>query len=375
MSNDAVNSARAEEGAPDPFIEIGLRARAYSHRFEPSRALLDTTFGPHNPWFHSQEGALFWGEETRLATFAPTGLHIDGAQAGFFGYFESSCEPGSGEEVKKMLAHAARWGAARGLERTYGPVDFSTHGMYRLKTGEEQGALPFLGEPHTPLRYAPLLTSAGAEVVGRYVTQIFSTDEIASKHARKRSVRDRLVRQGWRFLALTPSFWLAHLSCLHILSESIFGENFAYTPISYEAFERACGERFIALFDPMTSVVALDPQGEIAGLFLVQPHYGALFDGPGALDPQARSFEQDWPSIERAAMTPTAIMKTVGVRRDRRGLGVMDALTVEVFDRGVTRYSRWFGALIRDDNPSRRFAHDAHSTQRDYALFSIKSEE
>ena len=41
------------------------------------------------------------------------------------------------------------------------------------------------------------------------------------------------------------------------------------------------------------------------------------------------------------------------------------------FDRGAERYERWFGALIRDDNPSRRFADGAHPNQRTYALYSL----
>ena len=43
---------------------------------------------------------------------------------------------------------------------------------------------------------------------------------------------------------------------------------------------------------------------------------------------------------------------------------------IDVFERGADRYERWFGALIRDDNPSRNFADGVHPEQRTYALYS-----
>ena len=113
------------------------------------------------------------------------------------------------------------------------------------------------------------------------------------------------------------------------------------------------------------------PDGSIAGLFLVYPHYGALIDEGRAVPARALDFENHWGIIDASEMPNTAIMKTVGVRRDLRRMGIMDALTVEVFDRGAERYERWFGALIRDDNPSRRFADGAHPNQRTYALYSL----
>ena len=138
-------------------------------------------------------------------------------------------------------------------------------------------------------------------------------------------------------MPLTPAFWSARLPELHALADSIFGENFGYTPIERGAFERACGESFIARFDPQASVAALDASGSIGGVFLVQPHYGALLGGGGVIDPEGLSFERDGPRLARGGAASACVMKTVGVRRDCRGLGVMGALLCEVFDRGEER--------------------------------------
>jgi hypothetical protein len=47
----------------------------------------------------------------------------------------------------------------------------------------------------------------------------------------------------------------------------------------------------------------------------------------------------------------------------------MDAMGASVIDRGVGRYDCWVGAMIRADNPSRRFGARHMDHERTYALF------
>jgi hypothetical protein len=47
----------------------------------------------------------------------------------------------------------------------------------------------------------------------------------------------------------------------------------------------------------------------------------------------------------------------------------MEAMTVEVIERGAGLYDAFLGALIRHDNPSRRFGHGAAVRERRYALY------
>lgn len=364
----------AHEGAPEAFLAIGARARQRPGHtcFGEEREALAFAFSRDNPWFRGgQEAALVYGEHARLALFAPRPGVINGAPSCFFGYFEAAEHEDAPAEVAALLAHAREWSRARGATQLYGPINFSTYGDYRLKVAEEPGALPFLGEPHNPPGYAALLEAAGATRRQRYVTQIFDSEHVAAQRERKQTSREALRRRGYRFEALSVQLWMDHLRELHALTDSIFGDNFAYTPLPSALFERMCGERFIARCDPTTSVVALGPDGAIAGVFLTSPHYGALLTGAQAPRASALSYEEHWPALARLEAAHTLVMKTVGVRRELRGEGLMSALTLEVFDRGEDRYARWMGALIREDNPSRRFADGLHPEQREYALYGV----
>ena len=160
---------------------------------------------------------------------------------------------------------------------------------------------------------------------------------------------------------------------LHGLADSIFGDNFGYTPLPWPLFERACGPGYIGRADPNASVICFDTAGDVAGLFLVYPHYGGLLAGGGVVAASEISFAAHAADALAAAAQPTAVMKTVGVRHDLRRRGVMDALVLEVFERGDERYDRWFGALIRADNPSRNFADGSHPDERRYGLYRLET--
>lgn len=358
------------------FLDVGARARSNYTCFTQHPAEVTALFSEANPWFHAnQDAKLLAGDFARMAVFAPRDgldlIEVDGERVCFFGFFEAIDDSEETRaEVEHLFAQAARWARAQGADKLYGPIDFSTFGDYRLKTSQEDGGLPFAGEPHNPAFYHDLLVSVGARQARAYITQVFASQDIAKKRAKKSAARDALVASGYTFGALSVSFWMEHLERLHGLTDSIFGSNFAYTPLPLQMFKAACGESFVRKCDPDASVVCLAPDGTIAGLFLVYPHYGALLAEGGQISTRALDFKNHLAAIDTSAMPNTAIMKTVGVRRDLRRAGIMDSLTVEVFERGADRYERWFGALIRDDNPSRNFADGVHPEQRTYALYS-----
>jgi hypothetical protein len=48
----------------------------------------------------------------------------------------------------------------------------------------------------------------------------------------------------------------------------------------------------------------------------------------------------------------------------------MDALVVATLEAGRRHYDRWLGALIRSDNPSRRYGAARERMERAYSLFA-----
>lgn len=323
-----------------------------------------------NPWFVGRESQT-WCEpgRARLAAFHDPRLALDGEGAAFFGYFEST---GDEAPEARLFAAAGAWARARGARSLVGPIDFSTFGRYRLRLSAEPGAVPFPGEPYGRPGYAQRLEAAGFARRETYVTQVADADTARSLRDARRDMPDRLRAQGYRFDSLRPAAWRARLPELHRLADAIFGGNFAYTPLPFAAFAAACGEALVSRCCPRTSVVAYGPGGDLAGLFLVQPHYGPLVvqeAGNERVPVEDLRYADHWPRLAARAFRQ-AVLKTVGVAAAHRRRGLMEAMTVEVLDRGDGLYDAWLGALIREGNPSRRFGAAEGVRERTYALYA-----
>jgi hypothetical protein len=302
----------------------------------------------------------------RLAVFRQHGCIVEGRQAAWFGYFEAMNDSGCTE---MLLAEAATWARAQGAEVLYGPIDFNTFGKYRVRVSAESAGIPFPGEPYNPAYYAELLRSAGFGVAREYVTQI---GRIRPRPLEaKRELARAVAEAGYTFEPLDGDRWLAALPELHRKADEIFSDAFAYTPVSYEQFAAGYGASVARRLCARTSLLARGPDGDLAGFCLVYPHYGPLaVQGStlGRVSVSDLSYDAH-DSILAAAGGSVAVAKTVGVCPKHRGRGLMDALGASVIDRGVGRYDRWVGAMIRADNPSRRFGAAHMEVERSYALY------
>jgi GNAT superfamily N-acetyltransferase len=327
-------------------------------------------FSPHNPWFQGGAARTFCVPgRARAAAFHRRGLAIDGEPAAFFGYFETV---GDDEAEGELFAAVEAWAAARGARRLFGPINFATAFAYRVLLEAEPGATPFPGEPWTPRHYASRLEARGFELHQRYLTQVVEPDEMRRARDDRRLILDGLCSAGFRFELLSPALWLDRLRDLHALCDVIFGANFAYTPMGFEAFAAHAGARFAARFCPRTSVICWAPDGGVAGLFLVFPDWGPLVRrGAGAARVPLAAIDAGAHFDALQAQPPVgAVLKTVGVAPRYQQQGVFAALLVWLLDRCEDTYGRYLGALIREDNPSRRFFDPYAATKRWYGLFA-----
>jgi hypothetical protein len=232
-------------------------------------------------------------------------------------------------------------------------------------------ALPFLGEPYNPDDYPERLNRLGFAIAQENRTYVGSVMIAQRSVPAQRPVRDGLVAQGFTFAPLSPAEWLRRLLELHGLFDAIFVGNFAYTPLSYQAFAGGCGPGFIAKACPETSILTLALNGELAGLFLSAPHYGSLVNqGAGGDRVASNDLRFDPHGLAlRSRGKPTVLAKTVGVARAYRIVGLMGATTVTSFDAGLAIYDTWLGALIRCDNCSVNYAARRSLRERRYGLF------
>jgi len=335
---------------------------------EDPRATL-ALFSQANPWFRTGRAATFSVPgKARAAAFRATDLVIEGVPSAFFGYFESM---GDHEAERELFQEVEAWAAAQGAHRLYGPINFTTFLSYRVLLATEPGAAQFPFEPWNPLTYDTHLRALGYAMHTRYLTQVVSGEEMRRAREAHRPILDKLVAEGFRFLPLTAELLAARMPEMHRLCDAIFGANFAYTPLSFEVF-RAHAEELAARMCSRTSTLCLAPDGAIAGVFLVFPDWGPLVRrGAETARPRLSEIRTETHFDRLRAAEPLGlVLKTVGVAPKYRRHGVFAGLLVSLLDRADGLYERYLGALIREDNPSRRFFDPYAPTKRWYALYA-----
>ncbi len=361
-------------GLHDAFVELPRQLYADDPLWIPEEPeQLRRAFSANNPWFATGTAATMCiPGRARLAVFRQLGSSVDGRAAAWFGCFESMDDP---DAAAMLLAEAAAWASARGAEVLYGPIDFNTFGRYRIRVSAEPGGIPFPGEPYNPAYYAELLRGARFNVAREYVTQI---GRIRPRPLEaKRELARMVAEAGYTFEPLDGATWLAVLPEIHQKADEIFSDAFAYTPVSYQQFASGYGASVARRLCARTSILARDPDGDIAGFCLVYPHYGPLaVQGAACRRVPASQLSYDQHDAVLAAAGGTlAVAKTVGVCPQHRGRGLMDAMGATAIERGVGRYDCWVGAMIRADNPSRRFGAAHMDVERTYALYRRELDE
>ncbi len=361
---------------PNGFLEIPTLIYGNDPLWIPEDSLAVTnSFSPHNPWFE-QGLAKTWciPGKVRAAAFHDPKARIQDRKAVFFGYWETMPEE---EESNLQLFQAIKeWTRSLGAKDIYGPINFTTFGPYRLRLTAEEKAIPFPGEPYNHPYYPELMSKMGFQLQQKYITQVFSPaqQQIGYKHFLP--IQEKLINQGFVFSPLGQDLWMENLAELHLLVDSIFADNFAYTPISYQSFIKACGQSFIRKACPQTSMMVFAPDNSIAGFFLCYPHYGPITNlgaGNSRVKMSDLEYEKHIPWLRQDKKKPDMVAKTVGVDNKYRRLGVMQGLSAAVLQGGAGRWNRWYGALIREDNPSLRPGKSHTLYQREYGLYQLVS--
>ncbi len=330
---------------------------------------LQQQFSKANAWFET--GRAWLGVipgQARLAGFIRE-QEVDGERAAFFGFWESVNDSAP---TQRLLSALTEWARAHGATRLYGPINFTTFGAYRLRLDNfEAGAFP--GEPWNPDYYPGLLEQLGFTLRYQYFSTFNAIDDIVKTVGPDYLRVKPKLEQAITFEAVTPEFWMAHLSELYGFVDQVFGGNFAYTALSFDAFVAACGAPFAKRLCPHTSVLARTKDGRIAGFFLTFPDYSPLLrqnvpvSAGKRLHASALRYDQHYAELPQPRLL---LAKTGGVHADFRSLGLFTAMGCELSLRAQGRYEMAGAALVRADNPSREFAlRHGTASQRGYGLF------
>lgn len=324
-------------------------------------------FSAENPWFQGREAciALVAGK-ARLAGFFEPGKLINDELVAFFGFWEAQDDL---EANRQAFLAVEGWAKGRGVKRLYGPINFTTYGANRVRLDTfEQGCFP--GEPWNPTYYPRLMEQLGYSCGMRYMSFPVGIDYLlASSMSTYEMLKPKVEAAALTVETLSPEMWLENLGEIYGMIDQIFGANFAYTPISEEAFKGALGESFAAKMCPHSSVIARAHDGRIAGFFLAVPDYAPLVNQGNTERIHAGdfNFSRDYDSLPHPR---SVLAKTVGVHPDFRRAGLSVYLGLEVTRRARPYYETVVGALIREDNPSAKFPTKHVSDIRNYAMFS-----
>ncbi len=366
----SIDTRDGQAGVPDGFCELAQAVYAGDDQWIPEAPdAIAAAFSSGNSWFQKGRAQAFLlPDQARAAVFVSPEMVIDGERAAFFGYWETTQDA---EADRQLMDAIEGWARDQGAAVLYGPINFTTYGTYRLRVSAEPGARTFQAESYNPEGYPGVLEGLGFETCQRYLVQASSTQSVLQMAEPFQVVIDQFRAAGYRFEPLTPELWLGRMEELHGLVDRTFKHNFAYTPLPYAAFEKACGEAFVNKACPHASVVVLGPAGDIAGFSLVYPHYGPVItQGAG----EARVSVGDLhhathaPLLE-AAPPRVALVKTVATAPGHQEKGLMGAMGSWGILETTERYDAWFAAMIRSDNPSRRYTKERHSHERWYGLY------
>lgn len=358
-------------GVHEAFVALPHALYRDDPRWIPEEpAAIERAFSTANRWHERGRARTFVvPERARVAAFFDPAASIDGAPAAFFGYWETD---GALDVDRALFARVIEWARRHGATRLYGPIQFNTANGYRVLLDAERDALPFPGEPYNPPWYGPELEALGFALERRYFTQHLDRARARATLERHRPLLTRLERRGYRFAALDELEWLTRLPELHTLADRIFAGNFGYTPTAYPEFAAAFGKSLLRRRWPDLSVVAHAPSGELAGFCLVFPHYGPLVvqaAGTARVAASALDYERDARRLD-GRWARAAVLKTIAVSPSHRARGVAEAITAWLLERAEACADELWGALIREDNASRRLATNETPALRRYGLYA-----
>ena len=301
----------------------------------------------------------------RLAGFFDPDMRIDDVPVAYFGYWETIDNLAINQQIFQRFED---WARQQGAAMVYGPINFNTYGMNRVRVsaeGDAREAAAFIGEPYNPDYYAPLLEQLGYRTRYRYFTRINNQPQaLAAQVAPLLEQGKQALAGQFHFQPLTADIWRQRLAEIYPITDRMFRNNFAYSAITEAQFFASCGEPFAKKLCPHSSVLVTDANDAIAGYFLSFPDYSPLIRDHIATQ-ETVNFAEHFDLLPEPRM---ALAKTGAVHPDYRKAGLFTLMSMQLTVWGAPFYQRFAASLVREDNPSLKYASNGEQ-QREYGLY------
>ncbi|WP_412471925.1 hypothetical protein [Halobacteriovorax sp. RT-1-4] len=273
---------------------------------------------------------------------------VDGDASAIFFLIDKQAYFGfcNGKLSQSFIEAAKDYREKYGSEKMVGPLNLSTYNSYRLKQNED---LPHhLMEPSYDKELYELLKSHG-EIFESYVTyEINDFDKLLKWSEQFDEIDDSPMTENYDLKVIDGQFWLDNLERFYQSADQVFGENIAYSPISFETFKLKYGQQAAGLICPHTSRALISKaDNSIIGIIL------------NFVDPTATNIKR-------------LLIKTMGVHPDHRYMGLSFIyLLKEIIPQVRSHYEQAYLCLMRDGNLPSLFAKDISQKTRYYHLFTI----
>ena len=367
----SILSCDGKEGLPPGFLELPALVYQDDPIWIPEDSeQVTAAFTPSNDYFtHGEARAYCIPGKVRAVAFHEPDFRINNQKVAFFGYFESI---GDTDANAALMQQIEAWAQERGARMLFGPIQWTTAHGYRLRLSAEPGALPFIGEPQNPPTYPAQLEALGLSVFRKYVTQLVPFERAKMGIQLIHPLRDALLAEGYRFEIPNSENWVRSMPKIYEMADAIFSQNFAYTKISYQTFAAIFTPMLLKRICPHSSLIVFAPNGDPVGFGLGYPMYGPLIvAGRGSKRIPIRDLDYAVHAPELAKLPMRGcIGKTLGVHPAHRRKGIMESMLLYSFENAHDRYDIWYGAMIREDNPSRKTFAFLQAGEREYALYA-----
>ncbi len=185
---------------------------------------------------------------------------------GMFGFFE--CENRSSTAATLFQAAESAL-ASRGVERSIGPINLTTHDETGILV-EGFESSPVLLSPYNPPYYESLIRNSGYLPHSEYHAFGWDSSQQFSKTA------DRILKrfshsqgQSLKIRSFTRSSWTTDIRIIHELYNASFTNTWGFVPISWKEFKQRA-DQFRQFYRPELCLVA-EMRGRAAGFAVVLP--------------------------------------------------------------------------------------------------------
>jgi ribosomal protein S18 acetylase RimI-like enzyme len=361
----------AAAGVADGFLDLPSAIYRDDPNWIPEdRDAVGANLGPRSPWLpRGTVHTLCVPGRVRASLLRTRGLEVDGVATALFGHWESAGDP----RAEALLMDGVRTLASgAGARRLMGPVNLSTDLLQCLRIGGDPAAIPYLGEPYNPPRYAAALRALGFTLYRRYVGLDLDASDARRLAARASALARGLAERGYRIEPLTAGSWLERRGDLRPLANDAFTSKLDLEPLTRAEFDAYFDRGWATRLDTAASLLAVGPDGRMAGYVLSAPHYGPLVaQGSGPrIGIRDVAYARHAPILARTGNRAT-VVTSAAVGHEHRRAGLATALIGESARSALAQGSRrlLIGPMHSESHGLRVF-HATQGTERCYGIYA-----